>query len=190
MKDYRTLFYAHIVGIVAAVLSTVTGVTAIQTWGNRVVAVVIAITLFRLCAYNKRYKKAAIFLCVSLGCSLVNIIGISLLLSAIGSVCSLIAVYQEYTAHGEMCREEIPVLERKWHSLFFWQLVVGIIMGFAGSAAALIYAMVLNGEPESFVTILLAVFNLVDIILKIFYLRYMKQMWELENTREIDCAEK
>lgn len=44
-------------------------------------------------------------------------------LTLIASLCSFLAMYQEYNAHAELIEPVDPDLARRWHKLFNWQIV-------------------------------------------------------------------
>lgn len=178
-KWLKILFYVQIVGLVFSLLSAISGVGTILAWGNRLVSVGVIVALFSLVPCNGRYRKAAIFSCVTLVCGLINAASSMAVLPLIGSVCSLVAVYQEYSAHSEVVEEYSPKLSQRWHSLFMWQIIVGVVVGVVGATLTVLLSMTVGDETSAITTIILFIINGSDMILRIIYLIYLKQMWQM-----------
>ena len=90
------------------------------------------------------------------------------------SVLAIIAAYQELHAHGEAVEEKDPKLSRKWCALFLWQLLIGILAGFASTAATVI--LVLADMDEAQITqLIVTAIGLVSLIPSILYLVYLRR---------------
>lgn len=190
VKWFRYLFYIHIGTIIISILSVVPGLNTVTSWISRWVTVGIIVVLFRLTPVNGRYHKAAVLMCVSLGLLLFNtvmatvnaLLGIASFFGSVltlaASVCSIIANYQEYYAHADMIKEQDSALARKWHSLFNWQIILGVLAGMV-SAFAVMLAALLGMAVSLTTTAVLWATSVLTIILRIIYLRYLNRMLQL-----------
>lgn len=151
LKWLRVLYLYSILSLVVSIATAVAGSSTAATLIGAAVSLAAVVACFCLGPVNERYRKAAIFFTVSLGGSLLILVvpGASLI-SLAASVCSIIASYQELNAHSEITASKDAGLSRKWHSLFYWQLVIGIISGVATSAAVVI-AVMADMDPEKIV---------------------------------------
>jgi len=100
--------------------------------------------------------------------------------SIVFSICSIVASYQELNAHSEITAPKNAKLSKRWHSLFFYQMVVGMISGFISSAGVVI-AVLAEMNPDTIVSFALAVIALVGVILGLFHVMYLNQTLRLYN---------
>lgn len=174
VKWLNILFACQIANLATTALSVITPIGSIITWVSRVVSIVVIIALFKLEAVHERYRKAAIFYSISVSGGIIsalinmNILGIAL------SVCSIIASYQQLTAHAEITAPKNAKLSGRWKSLFYCQLVIGLISGFVSSAGVVI-AVLADIRSELIVSASLVFIALVNVILGLFHVMYLKQ---------------
>lgn len=172
-KGLNTLFVCQIASLAVTALGIITPIASIVGWVSRIISIIVIVALFKLAAVHERYRKAAIFHSISVGGGIVsalinmNILGIAL------SVCSIIASYQQLTAHAEITAPKSPRLSGKWRSLFYCQLVIGLISGFVSSAGVVI-AVLADVNPDSIVSVTLIFITLVNIVLGLFHIMYLK----------------
>lgn len=134
--------------------------------------------LYQLMGTNARYQKSVIFYGVAL---VVSILGIKIL-SLVGSICTIVAQYQEYRAHGELVAARDSALAGKWNSLFWIQLVVEMIGGVVVSMIVAIVAA--SGEVDSAPVIAFATVAIAFIspVLKVLYLIYLSRTIKVLET--------
>jgi hypothetical protein len=102
------------------------------------------------------------------------------LLSVAASICSIVAVYQEYTAHSEVLAEKDMILSRKWHNLFYWEFIAAILLSLGSSVAAVIlmsYELPVNASRVSSIVILLL--NIPQFFIQLVRLQYLNKMISL-----------
>lgn len=83
------------------------------------------VVLWLLSNGQDRYRKASIYLAVSVCITFAaRLFGSALLVIVmlVSSVCSFVALYQEYHAHAELMEPVAPKVAGQWHSLFNWQV--------------------------------------------------------------------
>lgn len=133
-----------------------------------------------------RYRKSAVLLAVSLGIGLAvsllsywNVTGemgwllndAAPYITFASSVCSFLAVYQEYTAHGEAIAAIDKAVSRKWEQLFGWliaYLLVSYVLSFA--LIAVFFAVPVILEAYAWVV------ELVNLVIAWCYIRNLKAM--------------
>lgn len=138
------------------------------------VSVCVMVALFQLSAVNERYRKAFIFTVVQVIGTVGSLLMANLLFSLAISVGGLVAMYQQYQGHSEVTESEDPDLSRKWHSLFIWQLVVGVILGLLSVVAAVI-GVAAGAEVTALVAVVVAIATTPSLILQVIYLLYLKK---------------
>lgn len=171
-----TLLKIQIAAVALSVLAVIPGVSKVTQWISPLVSAGVILVLFRLAPANERYRKAAIFRCITLAGTVLALLNISAL-ALVTSVCSIIASYQEYNAHSEVTHAA-PVLSGKWHSLFYWQLVAGILSGF-GAVAGTVIAVLVGVDTTAIVSGVVMIVAAVSIVLQIVYVTYLKKTLEL-----------
>ena len=175
-KWLRALVYIAIVSIVNSAISILPIIPAsVTTWISRGIMVAMAVCMFRMAPVNERYKKAGILRTVWLGCMLASLVFLPSILILAASILSIIAVYQEYTAHSEVVADKDAKLSRNWHSLFNWSIVTGLLVGFGSMVTALI-ASFAGIEITRITAIVTGILSIPQLVIEIVYLLYLKKM--------------
>ena len=178
LKWLRILFYIHLGGIALSVITMLPINDSFATWISRAITLAAAFCLFRLAPASERYKKAAVFSAVSLGLTLLSSLLLPSLLKLAASILSILATYQEYSGHSDAVSPADPQLSRKWHSLFNWQLFLGVLTAFVSMVA--VFALIALELNASLITALVAgALSLMGIALSILYLVYLHRMIKL-----------
>lgn len=179
VKWLQILLYVHIANIAVALISLLPVSDQWGVWLSRAVTLVITVSLFQLAPACKRYRTAAIFNAVSLGLILItSLLFSSSLLTLAASILSILATYQEYSAHSDMVAERDARLSRKWHSLFNWQFIVGILTSLVSMVAVVVLA-VLEVNSTLITVLIIGALSLVSIVLQVIYLMYLRRMMAL-----------
>lgn len=173
----RVLMYIAIVSIVNSVINFLPIVpAAVTTWIGRGIMVAMVVCMFRLAPVNARYQKAGIMRAVMLGCTLITAFLYTFsILTLATSILSIIALYQEYSAHSELVAEKDPKLSRQWHSLFNWSIVAGLLVGFGSVVAALISTM-MGADAVRTTSIVVGIIGVPQLVIEVVYLLYLKKM--------------
>lgn len=176
-KWLRVLIYIAIVSLINSVINFLPFVpSSVTTWISRGIMVAMAVCMFKLAPANARYQKAGIFRAGMLGCTLITaFLYASSILTLAASIMSIIAVYQEYNGHSEMVVAKDPNLSGKWHSLFNWSLIAGVLVGFGSVVAVLIVAM-LEMDAVRTTGIIVGVLSVPQLVIDVVYLLYLKKM--------------
>ena len=174
VKWLQLLFVCQIVSLVMTALGMVASIGSIIGWLSRAVSVAVIVALFKLAVANERYRKAAIFHSISVGGNIISALTGTNILGIVFSVCSIIASYQQLTAHAEITAPKNTKLAGKWTSLFYCQLVVGLLSGFVSSAGVVI-AVLADIDPDSIVSAALIFISLINVTLGLFHVLYLKQ---------------
>ena len=169
-KWLKYLLYVGIAALVNSLLGLI-GLSGISRWIGLAINVATAYLLFMLAGTNPRYKTAAICYTVALVGGLINnaIVGLA------GSICGIVATYQEYHAHGELIAEQDPKLADKWNSLFGLELaltfvgvlLMGLLVGLLAAATNMSEAVI-----TPIITIIVAALG---VGLEALYLSYLKR---------------
>ena len=175
----KYLWVAQIVALVSVIVASISFEGIDLGWTNHIVMLALAYILYQLAPINARYRKAAVFTGISIVLSiLVKFVSVSVLTFAV-SICSLIAIYQECSAHSEILVGIDDKLARKWHSLFNWQIVGGLILGVLVAPTIILVAVYFPLDANLLATITLALITGFDTILRLVYLSYLKRMRKL-----------
>ena len=175
-KWLRVLMYIAIVSIVNSVISILPIIPAsVTTWISRGIMVAMVVCMFRLAPVNERYQKAGILRAVWLGCMIASMFFLPSILILTASILSIIAVYQEYSAHSEVVADKDAKLSRNWHSLFNWSIVTGLLVGFGSVVTALI-ASFAGVEITRITAIVTGILGIPQLVIEIVYLLYLKKM--------------
>ena len=168
-KWLQYLYYVALVSLIITVLGII-GLSGLTRWIGLAINAATIYLLFQLTGANPRYKTSAIFYVAALAAGFIN----NALLGLVGSICGLVAQYQEYHAHGELIEEKDPKLADKWNSLFALELAVtfvGILLTglLVGSLAAI------TKLDVAWITVIITVIiAAMGVGLSLLYLRYMK----------------
>lgn len=176
-KWLRFLLYIQLAGIVLAICNLIPGINRLTTWLSYLLNAGMVCALLMLSPACIRYRKSAICRVINLSSLILAVIIKNLgLLGAIitlaGSVCGIIASYQEYHGHGEMVSQADQKLERQWGSLFIWQMIVGVLLG-VGTTAGVVVSTISGGAVS--VDAVVAVVALPSIALQVVYLIYLNR---------------
>ena len=176
IKWLRVLLYIAIVSIVNSVISILPIIPAsVTTWISRGIMVAMVVCMFRMAPVNERYKKVGILRAVWLGCMIASMFFLTSILILTASILSIIAVYQEYSAHSEVVADKDAKLSRNWHSLFNWSIVTGLLVGFGSVVTALI-ASFAGVEITRITAIVTGILGIPQLVIEIVYLLYLKKM--------------
>ena len=174
-KWLRTLFYLHLVSLAATVIAVLPMDDQWLTWVSRLITAGAIFCLFRLASANGRYRKAAIFRAVYFGCMLINSLLFSSTILTLGaSVCGLVAEYQEYNAHSEITAALDARLSEKWHSLFTWAIIAGIVVSSASFIVTFV-VMAMDVNATAIAAVVVAILSVPSLIVSIVYLVYLNR---------------
>lgn len=176
MKWIQNLYYVQCVMLVAIIITALPFIGTWIGWVNLILSGGALYVLFKLAPVHERYRKAATFMAITFVINVIIRFADIGLLTFIGSVCSLIALYQEYSAHSDMMDGVDDKLARKWHCLFNWQLIGGIVLGFLGAPLTVLLTVAFVVDANFVAAMLVVVIAAFDVIIKIFYLKYLKRM--------------
>ena len=177
VKWLRVLVYIAIARIINTLIGIPTFIpTAVTAWISRILMAGIVFAMFKLAPANDRYKKTGIQLAVVLVLTIATeLLNTGAVLTLIAGILSIVAEYQEYHGHSELIEEKDHRLSGKWTSLFMWSIVVGLILGFASTAAGVL-AAVAGVDTETTAVVIAAAMMIPEYIIDIFYILYLKKM--------------
>ena len=183
-KWLRMLMYIAIATLVNTAISFLPVVPAVLTsWIARGIMVSMIVCMFRLAPVNARYRKAGIMRTVILACTLItSFISGTSLLNVAASILSIVAGYQEYSAHSELIADKDAKLSGKWHSLFNWSIATGLLLGF-GTAVAVLLLTLMEMDVVGVTALVVGILSVPQMILDLVYVMYIKKtISALENT--------
>ena len=174
----KILLIVQTTGFLLTALAVIPAMGTLSGWLSRAVSVCAIVAMMQLAPADERYRKAGIFMLVTLIAGIVNqIFPISILTLAV-SICSLVATYQQYYAHAELVEEVNGKFAKKWRSLFVWQLVVGFAGGLI-TAAGVIVGVAAGMAEGTIATLTLVVTTLISAAIELVYLLYLKKTLNL-----------
>jgi hypothetical protein len=176
-KWLHRLICVGIVSLINSAASYIPFVHAgLTTWVSRGIMAATVLCMLRLSPRNGRYKKAGFFRALMLTCALITsfLFG-SYLLSIAASLFSFVAVYQEYTAHAEVVEEADAVLSRKWHKLFYWELIAAVLLSFGSSLVALLFVSSALQDASRISGIVISLLKLPQFVLHVIRLLYLNK---------------
>ena len=175
----KWLQYLLYVGI-AAMVNTIANIflPSISVWLGYILTAAAVYLMFRLGPSNGRYLRAVLFAGAAL---IINVLGIQQIALA-GAVCSIVGQYQEYTAHGELIKEQDPKLADKWGSLFWLQFAVSIITTLLSSVFVTVLVVSGNMDADAVTGMITVAAAMVVLILKVLYLAYLKRTIKILET--------
>ena len=100
------------------------------------------------------------------------------LLSVVVSICSLVALYQEFCGHAEMMTGIDEKLSKNWHSLFNWNIFGSILVGVFGAITVVFSVVALVLDANLIAGLVIALVLGFEVILQIFYLCFLKRTRE------------
>ena len=176
-KWLRILLYLQLAAVILAIPNLIPNIGSWVTWIGYGMNALLVYVLLRVSPACGRYRKSAVLKVIYLGTVILVMLMPSLgligsLLTLAGSVCGIIASYQEYHGHAEVVTALDEKLAGKWSGLFIWQLVVGILVGLATSAGVIV--SMLSGGSIS-VELVAVIVSLPALVLQVVYLVYMKR---------------
>ena len=174
LKWLPILLQCTIASMLAAIATALIGSNLIITLISLFISVVHLTILFILAAVHGRFRTAAILSAVSAGGTLLALYVNNGLITLAVSICSILASYQELNAFSEITAPLDAKLSRKWHSLFYWELAVGLLSGVFTSAAVVI-AVLADLDPETIVKFALYFITAVTAALSFIRILYLKQ---------------
>jgi len=185
-KWLHVLMYIAIASLINSIINFLPFVpAAVTTWISRGILVVMVVCMYKLSTINERYRKAWIMRASMLVCTLITaILFVSSFLTLAASILSIIAVYQEYNAHSELIADKDSKLSRKWHSLFTWSLIAGILVGFGSTVTVLILTM-LETDVVRLTAIIVGILSVPQMILDLVYMLYIKKMISILENCEV-----
>lgn len=175
VKWLRNLFYVHIVSIALSLVSLLPINDSFSVWISRAMTAIVVVCLFQLAPASDRYKKAAVFSAVSLGLNLAATLLLTTPLTLAASILSILATYQEYSGHSDMVAQADPKLSRQWHSLFNWQIAVGVLTSLV-SMVAVVTLAALEMNATAITALIVGALSLVGVVLSVLYLVYLNRM--------------
>ena len=177
VKWLRVLIYIAI----ARITNTLVGIpafipTALTAWISRILMAGMVFVMFKLAPANDRYKKTGIQLAIVLVLTIATeLLNTGAVLTLIAGILSIVAEYQEYYGHSELIEEKDHQLSCKWTSLFMWSIVVGLVLGFASTAAG-VFAALAGVDTEKVAVMIAVALMIPEYIIDIFYILYLKKM--------------
>ena len=184
-KWLRVLMYTMIVSIVNSAINYLPFIPAVvTTWVSRGITVVMALCMFQLASASPRYREAGILRLVAFVSTLlvtIPVVGPILVFAA--SILTVIAVYQEYHAHGEVITDKDSVLAKKWNRLFVWELIANVLVAVV-SAVVTVVLMMLQLDAVQAIAVITGILQLVGLVINVIYIMYIKKMIELLSDGE------
>ncbi len=182
-KWLHTLFLLQIAAVVITCFNSLQLLSGLAAWCSRAVSIGVLVVFFQLAPANARYRKAGIWMAVStVGSILYAFMQISLL-SLLVSISSIVVTYQQYEAHSEVTEALDPKLSHNWHSLFWWQMCVGLLSGFA-SVAGVVIGVSAGAESAAIVFVVTLAVGALSVIMEVIALIFMKKTYSLFADRE------
>jgi len=182
------LMYCALASLINSVISYFPLIPAsLTTWISRGIMLAVTICMFQLVPVHDRYRKAGIFRAIMLACNLITsfLVG-SMILTLTASIASIIAVYQEYSAHAEVISDKDSKLGRAWHSLFIWSILAAVLLSFGATIVAVILVMTkLDGGASRISAIAIGLLSIPQCVIEILYIRYIKKMLTLFSDEEV-----
>ena len=180
MKKIKSLFYLNGIALIAVIMAWIPAITSWIGWGNIVISICIAVILIGLADSNIRYQKAAIFRMIVVVISIFSKFMASSILSLATSLFLLCSMYQEYNAHSEVLAGIDEKLTKRWKELFVIYLVGSFLMGALSSVIVISFSPLFLQYATVIVGMVLFLAGGFDIVMRIIYLVYLKQMIKLQ----------
>ena len=110
-----------------------------------------------------------------------------MILTLTASIVSIIAVYQEYSAHAEVITVKDSKLGRAWHSLFNWSILAAVLLSLGATIVAVILVMTDLGVGVSRISaIAIGLLSIPQCVIEVLYIRYIKKMLVLYSESEVE----
>ena len=174
----QRLFYIHIASLILSLITLIWLDNPVTPWFNYALSAGTALCLLRLSPAGKRYRTAAILTALILGLTLLSKVALSTLMTLAAFILAIIASYQEFYGHSETLFQRDPKLAGRWRRLFLWQLLIGILAGFASVAATVIMVLA-NMEEGQIIQLIVTAIGFSGLIPGVLYLIYLNNMIKL-----------
>ena len=179
MKKMRSLFYINCLALISIIVALVPEMTNWSGWGNIVISSCIVVILLGLADSNKRYTKAAIFRMIAVAISILLKFMDSSILSSVTSIILFCSLYQEYNAHSEVLADVDEKLSKRWKELFGIYLIGSIVVGVLSALIVISLGALFLQYAKAITVVVLVLSGGFDLIMRIIYLVYLKQMMNL-----------
>lgn len=176
-KWLKILMYVHIANIALSVISMFPVNDGWSRWAGIATSAMVTAAMYAMAPVSRRYKTAGNFYAVYLVCTVLNQTALAL----VASILSLIAMYQEYSAHSELVAQADPNLSANWHSLFNWKIIVSILTSVVSMVATMVL-VVMELSTNTIVTVIVGFMLAVSIVLDVIYIRLMRKILDLLET--------
>lgn len=176
-KWFQLLRIIGFTSLANSALSAIPAVpAAMTTWISRGIILVMIYTMLQMAQLHERYQKAGVFRIGMLACLILfRIVSSGTLLTLAASVLSILAVYQEYSAHSALAARFDADLSRKWHSLFNWGILASILVSF-GYFIAVLVLTVSGMDMVRTAGIVVGILQIPQLVIDVLYLFYLKKM--------------
>ena len=177
-KWLQYLLYVQIAAIAVSLFSNIPILGGMTRWVSRILNLVVIYLLFQLAGSNDRYKKSVIFSVASLVLLFID----GSFLTLVGLVCSIIASYQEYHAHGELVENRDPKLAGKWNFLFWLEMLASLATALLTSTVTVVLSLLGGLETALGNLLTTGAISILSFALQIVYLVYLhRTVKALEN---------
>ena len=182
------LMYCALASLINSLISYFPFIPAsLTTWISRIIMLAVTICMFELAPVHDRYQKAGVFRAIMLTCNLITTFMVgSLILTLTASIVSIIAVYQEYSAHAEVISDKDSALAKAWHSLFNWSILAAVLLSFGATIVAVIFVMVdMDGGASRISAIVIGLLSIPQCVIEVLYIRSIKKMLFIYSESEV-----
>ena len=176
-KWLKYLPYVRIAGLLVGFFVLIPGLSGASGLLLSAISAGSIYLLFQLAPSCGRYRTAAIAYSV---CLVISLLGLEIL-SLVGSVASLVAVYQEFNGHSDITKHLDAYLANQWHSLFYWSMLAGLLGGVVGVSGVVI-GVLAGVENQTLVNLIVPLVGVVELVIELVYLSYMKKTVKLFET--------
>ncbi len=179
-KWLQYLLYVGVAALVNSLLG-IFGLSGLSRWIGLAVNAATIYLLLMLAGSNPRYKTAAIFYAVALVSGFIS----NAILGLVGSICGIVAQYQEYDAHGELIQARDPKLADKWTGLFWLQFALSMVMVLLTSVLVAALVMATNLSEAVVAPIVTVIAAALGVGLHALYLCYLKRTIKLLENESV-----
>lgn len=174
IKWIRVLLVCQISTVVTTALTIFAAVNAIAGWVARVVSIAAIVALFNLAPVHERYRKAAILNAVALAGGIVTGLLQMEVFGLVLSICAIVATYHELNAHSELTESMDEQLSKRWHSLFWYEVIAGLFAGLFSTVAVVVAAFA-GIDQDTIVSMAVTAAAVVSVIVALVRVLYLKQ---------------
>ena len=177
-KVIQILLICQIIEFFTEIIGVFNGLSSINIWISRVVSITMIFVFLQMAIVNERYLKASLFYGISVGGTiLLSVLGKSMF-ALVFSLCSIIACYHELNAHSEITASIDAKLSKRWHSLFYLELTIGLLAGLL-SVIPIIIATMAGADPNTITSITKTCATIASVFLNLLRVIYLKQTLSL-----------